>query len=92
MEIDQGTFTPFVVTVKGVLGHEANLYHKVLAEKIAVKTGERYQDVTRLIRVKTSFLVLRAALLCLRGSRTLYNTTGEKCEDYAFSLSELGVR
>ena len=35
MEIDQGTFTPIVLTVKGVVGHEASLYHKLLADKIA---------------------------------------------------------
>ena len=92
MEIDQGTFTPIVLTVKGVIGHEGSLYHKILAEKIANKSGERYEDVTRLIRIKTSFLVLRAALLCLRGSRVVYQSNAENCNDFAFSLNELGVR
>ena len=92
MEVEQGTFTPIVVTVKGVMGPEANCYHKTLAEKISTKTGERYSDVTRLIRVKASFLVLRAAMLCLRGSRTLFNNTrGESCEDFALALNEIGV-
>ena len=93
MEVEQGTFTPIVVTTKGVLGPEANRYHKTLADKIATKTGERYDDVTRLIRIKTSFLVLRASLLCLRGSRTLFtNSSGESCEDYALTLNEIGLR
>ena len=30
--------------------------NKVLAEKIALKTGERYDDVIKLIRMKISFL------------------------------------
>ena len=68
------------------------MYHKTLAEKISVKSGERYDDVTRLIRVKTSYLVLRAALLCLRGSRTMYNSDGEGCDDFAFNLNEMGMR
>ena len=92
MEIEQGTFTPIVLTVKGVLAPEANRYHKTLAEKISVKTGERYEDVNRLIRVKTSFLILRAALLCLRGSRSVYNSNNENCDDFAFSLNEMGLR
>jgi hypothetical protein len=93
MEIEQGTFTPIVLTIKGVMGPEANQYHKTLAEKISLKTGERYDDVTRLVRVKTSFLVLRASLLCLRGSRTLFNNSnGEKCEDFALTLNEIGWR
>ena len=74
------------------MGPEATQFHKTLAQKIAEKTGERYDDVTRLIRVKMSFLVLRASLLCIRGSRTLRNTQGETCEDFALTLNEIGLR
>ena len=83
--MSRSTFTPIVLTVKGVTGHEANIYHKILAQKIASKSGERYEDITRLIRIKASFLVLRAALLCLRGSRTIYSRNIEACEDFAFT-------
>ena len=89
MEIEQGSFTPIVLTIKGVMGPEGNCLHKTLAEKISTKSGERYDDVTRLIRVKTSYLVLRAALLCLRGSRTIYNASAETCDDFAFNLNEM---
>ena len=92
MEVEQGTFTPIVLTVKGVMAPECSKYHKTLAEKISLKTGERYEDVTRLIRVKTSFIVLRSALLCLRGSRTVFRPNGENCDDFAFSLNEMGLR
>ena len=68
-----------------------NRYHKVLADKIASKTGESYNDVTRMIRVKTSYLVLRAALMCLRGSRTTYNKNNEECSDFALSVNELDI-
>ena len=91
MEIEHGTFTPIVLTAKGVTGHEGSLFHKALAEKIAEKTGERYENITRLIRVKLSFLVLKAALLCIRGSRVTKCVSAERCEDYAFSLNELGL-
>ena len=92
IEVEQGTFTPIVLTIKGVMGPEASQFHKTLAQKIAEKTGERYDDVTRLIRVKMSFLVLRASLLCIRGSRTLRNIQGETCEDFALTLNEIGLR
>jgi hypothetical protein len=92
MDVEQGTFTPLVSTAKGVTAPEANRFYKTLASKIATKTGEQYNDITRLIRVKLSFLVIRAALLCLRGSRTLFNTNGEECEDFAFTLNELNLR
>ena len=68
-----------------------NCFHKALAEKISIKTGEKYSDVTRLIRLKMSFLVLRAGLKCLRGWRTLYrNSEGETCGDFALTLNEIG--
>ena len=92
IQIEQGTFTPLVVTVKGVMGPEAIRYHKALASKIAEKTEEKYEDVTRLIKTKLSFLVQRAALLCIRGSRTMYNNSAESCNDFAYSLNELGLR
>ena len=93
MEVEQGTFTPIVLTIKGVMAPEASRFHKTLAEKLATETGERYEEVTRLIRVKLSFLVLRASLLCLRGSRSLNNNdNGEACEDFALTLHEVGLR
>ena len=92
MEVEQGTFTPIILTVKGVMGPEGNRYHKTLASKIAEKSGERYDDVMRVIRVKTSFLVLRSSLLCVRGSRTMYSTKGEECDDFALSVNEIGLR
>ena len=92
MEIEHGTFTPIVITVKGVMRHEGHRYHKTLAEKIANKTGEKYEDVTRLIRMTTSFIVLRAALLCLRGSRSMFSDKIETCNDFAFNLNELNIQ
>ena len=50
MEVEQGTFTPIVLTVKGVMGPEATRYHKILAEKLSTRSGERYDDVLRLMR------------------------------------------
>ena len=89
MEVEHGTFTPIILTVKGVMGPEANRYHKTLASKIAEKTGESYSDVTRIMRVKISFLVLKASLTCLRGSRTIFSSKGEVCDDFSHSVNEL---
>ena len=92
MEIEHGTFTPVVLSIKGVMGKECAIYHKALAEKLSQKSGDRYEEVTRLIRVKLSFLVLKSALLCIRGSRSVYNSRGETCDDFAFTLNEIGVQ
>ena len=46
-----------------------------IAEKMSKKSGEKYEDIMRYIRVKISFLVLKATLLCLRSSRSLRQDT-----------------
>ena len=44
-------------------------YHRRLAELLSTKKGENYGITMSWIRAKVSFVLLRSALLCLRGSR-----------------------
>ncbi len=88
---EHGTFTPLIFTTTGVMGHECLKYHKTLAEKISKKQGEKYEDTMQYIRMKVSFTVLRATLLCLRGSRTNKRRTIEE-DDFSLSLNELGIK
>ena len=90
MEVEHGSFTPLVFTTSGVMSHECTRYHKALAEKLSEKRNERYDVIMRYLRVKLSFLSLKATLLCLRGSRG-GNATIENGEDFGFSLDELGL-
>ena len=53
------------------MGEECERFHRRLAELLASKKGEDYSATISWIRCKVSFAVLRTALLCLRGSRTL---------------------
>ena len=92
MEVEHSTFTPIVLTTKGVMGKECQIFHKSLAEKLSLKTGDRYEEVTRLIRVKLSFIVLKAALLCIRGSQSVNNTSLTRCEDFSHNLNELRLQ
>ena len=91
IEVEHGTFTPLVFTTSGAMGHECTIFHKALAEKTSVKSGEKYEDIMRYIRVKTSFLVLKATLLCLRGSRSMKKNMEVGGEDFAQTLQELGM-
>ena len=70
MNIEHGTFTPLVFSVTGVMGKECSMFHKHMAEKIASKNEEKYSDVMNVIKCRLSFLILRASLLCIRGSRS----------------------
>ena len=89
MEVEHGSFTPLVFTTSGVMSHECSIFHKSLAEKISLKRGDRYEEVVRYMRVKLSFLALKATLLCLRGSRS--STPLRFSDDFGLALNELRV-
>jgi hypothetical protein len=69
LDVEHGSFTPLVFTTTGGMGKECQMYHRRLAELISVKKGEQYAQTISWIRAKTSFALLRSALVCLRGTR-----------------------
>ena len=70
LDIEHGTFTPLVFTTTDGMGKECLMYHSRLAQLIAIKKGEQYAKTISWIRTRTSFALLRSALICLRSSRT----------------------
>jgi hypothetical protein len=64
-------FTPFVLSVDGLLGREAQTFAKSLAAKLAGKWQRPYSQVAGYVkaRLKMSIAAVRATHLCLRGSR-----------------------
>ena len=91
MHIEQGTFTPLVFTTTGSMGPECMQFHKSLAEKLAIKSGERYAYVMNFIRCKLSFMCIRSSLLCLRGSRTVRRNQVESACDFGLYNTELNI-
>ena len=69
------------------MGSEALIYHKRLNTKIADKKGQQYDEVTRFIRFKLSFLIIKLSLLCIRGSRVLLagNNTVNVDDDFEYN-------
>ena len=45
MNVKDGTFTPLIYSINGGIGPECSTYHKHLADKLACKTGERYEKI-----------------------------------------------
>ena len=70
LDIEHRTFTPLIFTTTGGMGKECLNYHSRLAELIAIKKGEDYAKTISWIRARTSFALLRSALICLRGTRS----------------------
>ena len=75
LEVEQGTFAPLVFTTTGGLSDECQRYHSRLAELLAVKKQESYASTIVWIWTRVSFVILRSALVCLRGSRFRRRTT-----------------
>ena len=71
MNIKHGTFTPLVFFVSGSFVKECSIFHKHMAQKIANKTGERYEEAISIITCTLSFLSQRSSSMCIRGSRLL---------------------
>ena len=71
IQVEHGTFTPLVFTPYGGAGREADHFLKILAEQLAAKQGVHNSVMTNWVRTKLSFELVRAALLCVRGTRVL---------------------
>ena len=60
IEIEHATFTPTVLTIKGVMGQECKIYYKAFAEKLSAKLGKKfeiYQSKTLIYRTKISVVM-----------------------------------
>ena len=70
------TFTPLCISVDGMLGSGAEFFVRRLSNLPAVKWERPYSVVIGWIRARLSFANLRAALLCVSGSRTRWRSLG----------------
>ena len=72
----RAAFTPFVVSVDGILGKEAKTLIDRLSDRLASKWGKSYEETVSWVRTRLSFAVLRATDLCIWGSRTRWRSLG----------------
>ena len=68
--------TPFCCSVDGMLGVEAEVFLKVIGERLAVKWDASYGEMMGWLRSRLSFAVLRSAIVCVRGSRSKWRCLG----------------
>jgi len=72
----RATFTPLCVSVDGVLGPETEFFVKRLSDFLAAKWKSPYGVAMGWVWACFSFAILRATLLCLRGSCTKWKSLG----------------
>ena len=81
-ELRHASFTPFVVSVDGALGHEALMFLQHLADRLSSGWGKNYGHVFMWIRVRLAFAVIRATNLCFHGSHVRWRS-GTSIDDGA---------
>ncbi|NRB82009.1 MAG: hypothetical protein HRU38_25715 [Saccharospirillaceae bacterium] len=67
--IEKGSFVPLVFSTSGGTAPECTKHHKRVAELIAHKRKDRYEDIIKYIRIKVRFSLLKSVLMSLRGVR-----------------------
>ena len=71
IDVEHGCFTPLVFTPYGACGREADRCISELSHVIAKKRDICQSMVTNWLRTKICFALVKAAVLCLRGSRSI---------------------
>ena len=71
IEIEHGSFSPLVFTPYGGCGREAERFISELSIKLSEKKDIENSIMKHWLRTKISFYLIRSAVLCIRGSRTL---------------------
>ena len=72
----RAAFTPLCVSVDGLLGKEADFFIHRICDFLCDKWEKPFSIVMNWIRARLSFAILRATLLCVRGSRTKWRCLG----------------
>ena len=86
--VDNGSFSPMILASTGGIGNQMSMALKVLAERLAGLDDEEYSEVMGMLRSRFAFAIARSALVCLRGSRSLWNHT-DKVREHDYCSSRL---
>ena len=70
IDVEHGTFTPFIMSSSGGMGPSATVTVKRLASLMAEKTDTPYSVMLNVIRCKLSFSLVDSAIMCIRGARS----------------------
>ena len=91
-EVEHGTFTPLVFTTIGGTAGEATVFYKRLASLLAEKRDEHYSIVMGWLRCSLSFILLRAAITCVRGTRKRQIDINTDCPTEVVATSRLPLK
>ena len=88
LQIENGTFTPLVISVFGGMVNECKTFFKILSSLLSEKRLENLATVVIWVRKRVWFALLRSVLLCVRGSRHRYYKPEVKEVDMEIFMKE----
>ena len=91
-KVDCGSFTPMVMSSSGGMGPRMTMALKQLAMRTAEKTNQRLSVTFALLRCRFVFCLLRSALVCLRGSRSLHRPAASYDSPTDLAASEIKLK
>ena len=69
-EVEHGVFTQLVFSTTGGMARECSTFYRRLADMISIKQDKPYSLVVSWLHTRLSYASLRAAVLCIRGSKS----------------------
>ena len=92
LEVEHGTFTPLVFSIQGGMSPECAKFYSRLATLISEKRNDNKSTVTSWMRCRLNFSLLRSALLCIRGSRTIAYMQDTREQNFDLSVSQARIK
>ena len=86
-EVELASFTPLVFSTTGGMGREGNVFYKRLASLLADKQGWAYGTTMSWIRCVLTFSLLRSAVMCIRGSRSIRFRSSSSSPEMGLAMS-----
>jgi hypothetical protein len=71
-EIEHGSFSPLVFSAASGMG---TIVYKKPASLLAEKQGRSYSSTLYWLRYRLNFSLMRSAIMCIRGSRSIFSTS-----------------
>ena len=69
VEVENASFTPLVFSCFGGMSRECSMFFRRLSEKLGEKRNIPISEATCFIRTRISFALVKALVLCIRGSK-----------------------
>lgn len=92
IHVDHGSFTPLVFSCFGGMSRECSRFYSHAADLIAEKRKLSKSIVSAWIKTRLNFSLIRSMLLCVRGTRSMYEKTHNLDGDIELAVQESRIQ